>query len=487
MTSLTFYGGVNEIGGNKILLEDGKTKIFLDFGMSFSQASQFFAEFLQPRKCNGVLDFIEFGLLPNLEGLYRQDYEEHCRRKHIEKPLVDGILLSHAHMDHNAYIHHIRNDIPIYSTQASKDVMHALDETGSSGFCELIDMKESFKCGPKKTGGYKRLDSRDIPPKPRTFNVIDGKKFKINELEIESCPVSHSLPGATAYIIHTSKGAIVYTGDFRFHGYSGKLTDEFVKRATDSEPVVMMCEGTRIDETSQKSEEDVRNEVKKVVEKTKGLVVANFPVRDTDRMKTFFQVAKETDRCLVVNTKQAYLLKLFEESGIDAPRIGDENIRIFAQRKEWGIICDDRFPKEIRLMDYDKWEKDFLEHKNLVNYQDIRKDQQKYIFRCDFFELKNLIDITPAKGSTYIRSVCEPFSDEMLIDAKKAENWLKHFGLLPIHQIHASGHLNHDDLQKVIDEIRPKTLIPIHTIHPEMFKDLHENVVMPEKEGEYKI
>jgi len=36
MTKLTFYGGVNEIGGNKILLEDSGTKIFLDFGMSLN-------------------------------------------------------------------------------------------------------------------------------------------------------------------------------------------------------------------------------------------------------------------------------------------------------------------------------------------------------------------------------------------------------------------------------------------------------------------
>jgi ribonuclease J len=30
MVKLTFYGGVNEIGGNKILLADKGTKIFLD-------------------------------------------------------------------------------------------------------------------------------------------------------------------------------------------------------------------------------------------------------------------------------------------------------------------------------------------------------------------------------------------------------------------------------------------------------------------------
>jgi mRNA degradation ribonuclease J1/J2 len=32
MAKLTFYGGVNEIGGNKILIEDKGTKVFFDFG-----------------------------------------------------------------------------------------------------------------------------------------------------------------------------------------------------------------------------------------------------------------------------------------------------------------------------------------------------------------------------------------------------------------------------------------------------------------------
>ena len=47
MPSLTFYGSVNEIGGNKFLFEADSTKLFLDFGMSFKIANQYFAEFLQ--------------------------------------------------------------------------------------------------------------------------------------------------------------------------------------------------------------------------------------------------------------------------------------------------------------------------------------------------------------------------------------------------------------------------------------------------------
>jgi len=39
MTSVTFHGGVNDIGGNKFLVKDKDTTLFMDFGMSFSVIS----------------------------------------------------------------------------------------------------------------------------------------------------------------------------------------------------------------------------------------------------------------------------------------------------------------------------------------------------------------------------------------------------------------------------------------------------------------
>src|ERR1051325_8994094 len=76
-TSITFYGGVHEIGGNKFLVEDRGTRIFLDFGMQMGKANLYFGEFLQPRNLNGMGDLFEFDLLPRLSGLYRQDYAKH--------------------------------------------------------------------------------------------------------------------------------------------------------------------------------------------------------------------------------------------------------------------------------------------------------------------------------------------------------------------------------------------------------------------------
>jgi len=112
-TSITFYGGVNEIGRNKILLEDKDTKVFLDFGKSFSRRAKFFEEFINPRTSNGIVDFITMGLVPDISGIYRDDLMNLAGRK-LEKPKVDAILLSHAHSDHADYISFLHEDIPVY-------------------------------------------------------------------------------------------------------------------------------------------------------------------------------------------------------------------------------------------------------------------------------------------------------------------------------------------------------------------------------------
>ncbi len=65
-STITFYGGVHEIGGNKFLVEDKGTKIFLDFGMQMGKVNQYFTEFLNPRTCNGMGDLFAFELCPSV-------------------------------------------------------------------------------------------------------------------------------------------------------------------------------------------------------------------------------------------------------------------------------------------------------------------------------------------------------------------------------------------------------------------------------------
>ena len=66
MSSITLHGAVEEIGGNKILIEDGATKLFFDFGLSFGKYGNYFSPYLQPRRYSIISDYMNLGLYQTL-------------------------------------------------------------------------------------------------------------------------------------------------------------------------------------------------------------------------------------------------------------------------------------------------------------------------------------------------------------------------------------------------------------------------------------
>lgn len=482
MTGLTFYGGVGEIGGNKIKVDGKENSFFFDFGLAFNRANDYLSEFLQPRKSNGILDFVVLGLLPCIKGIYRDDYLRHSGLSYEREPAVDGVLISHSHIDHMAYIHHLREDIPVYLSEQSYLILKALENTGISSFSEYTVLKKSFHLVPKKRGdGHTRSNvtvDRDI----RVLKPYQG--YELGEFEFKLLPVDHSLPGAAGYITENSEDTIVYTGDLRFHGRQPELTRKFTEIAGKSSPTIMLSEGTRIKCDRNISEDDIERRAVEEINNSKGLVMVNYPMRDLDRLLTFYNVARGTDRELVVSLKQAYILSLFTGQGY--PEIRD--VMVYQPRRGWGLVDDQSFacvenewlctsdidPAQVQR-DYKKWERNFLDMDNIINYRDLQEDPGEYLFRCDFFELKELIDIKPA-DAVYIKSSTEPFDDQMAINERKVKNWLDLFNIHYVKEgFHASGHGSGPEILEMIREIHPEKLYPIHTQHPEEFLVLEDD------------
>jgi len=484
MTKLTFYGGVNEIGGNKILLQDKDAKIFLDFGMSFGNANKYFSEFLQPRKCNGLGDFIEFGLIPDLKGLYRTDFLKQMGRPNEELD-IDGVLLSHAHADHASYINHLREDLPIFCSHETYSILKAMNDTGAGSFNDITDLTRCFETYINKKGELSRKttqthDDLKVERKYQTFEF--SRPFMIKDLSIEPFKVDHSLSGAAGYIIHTSSGTIVYTGDFRFHGRREKETVAFMEACKEAEPDLLIIEGTRIDEGSSKKESDVEEEICGISTNAKGLSICNWSIRDTDRMLSFLNAAKKMSKKLTISLKQAYLLdQLSKCSETLAPKLDDENIELYANRKSWGLIGDNSCDLKIRNQDYDTWERPYLDR--AVCYKDIQANQKKYLMFCTNFDLKELINIKPVDGSVYIKSVCEPFDAEMEMDWERVMNWINHFGM-NVESTHVSGHASGLQLKEFVQQVNAKNLIPIHTENAKAFENWSKNVTLLGKVGD---
>ncbi|MCW3988729.1 MAG: MBL fold metallo-hydrolase [Candidatus Bathyarchaeota archaeon] len=500
MTSLTFYGGIGEIGGNKILLEDQDTRIFLDFGMSFRQSGMFFSEFLNPRNCNGLGDYFKTGLLPDIPGVYRQDYLRHMGRPE-EDQAVDAVLISHAHMDHMSYIHHLRKEVELVMSKGSHAILKTFQDTRSGGLNDLLIMAPAFQMRPsKRGGGYTRVSKKDRHDVRPTKVFEYGNKFKVGDIDVVAYEVDHSLPGAAAYLIHASEGSILYTGDFRFHGYLGDKTREMVEEVSKEDIAAVITEGTRVNQETGTSEAEVYTHAKKLTESTPGLVVTTFPARDLTRLSTFYRIACETGRKLVIDFTQAYLLEQFSSVSDRYPKSDDPNICLFAARKSWGIAGRDNvpsnidglcYPGNIRDQDYGTWEREYLHRENTVNFQDLQ-DQKEYLLVISYFQLNQLIDVKPVEGSKYLRSVTEPFSDEMRLDAERVQNWLDLFkldlyGMESEDKLHASGHASGPELKDILHKIRPKNVIPIHTEHPELFHDFSHNIMLVERGETYQI
>jgi ribonuclease J len=444
MATLTLYGGIDEIGGNKILLQDRDTKVFFDFGESFTSGCDFFVDWLSPRNVAGLRDYFEFGLLPKIPGLYSRKALRFTDLKYRE-PQFDAVFISHPHFDHIAHLDFVDESIPVHMSNVGRAIIEAWGKSTPLA----------------KFGEH---DYRPFEP---------GRKIKVGSLEVVPMNVDHSIPGACGFIVHTSEGSIVYTGDFRKHGVRAGLTLEFLERAADERPVAMISEGTRVapreDRKYVGGEDGVRRESDKVISGTDKLVVATFYGRDVDRMNTFAAVAKENGREFVVSTRAALLLTTLEREGVDVPKLGRDFL-VYARRKETGGFEE---------ADYFKWERPFI--KDAVNFEHIHRHQGKVLLNLDFYHFAELVDIQPDPGGHFIHSMSEPVSEEDL-EAEVMRNWLKHFGLR-FHQVHSSGHISREEVFDAIGKVGPRCVIPVHTEGSEIFRKELSNVTLP-KYGE---
>lgn len=89
-------------------------------------------------------------------------------------------------------------------------------------------------------------------------------------------------------------------------------------------------------------------------------------------------------------------------------------------------------------------------------------------------------------GSRYIHSSSEPYNEEQELSQYRIDAWLEHFGMHKF-QSHCSGHARGQDLLDTVTEINAKTLFPVHTEHPEIYKKISNNTVIINEGTKYSV
>ncbi|MCI4365186.1 MAG: MBL fold metallo-hydrolase [Thermoplasmata archaeon] len=441
--TVRFLGGVREIGGNKILIEDGPDRVLFDFGPSFSpRVEEYYVDYLQPRSGSRAKDLLEFDLLPRVPGLYSKEALADSDLYYTE-PSVHAIFVSHAHADHAGYLDLVDPTIPVHVGEGTRTLLSAIETS----------TRMKYGTHPWKV-------------------FTDRAPIRVGQIEVVPYPVDHSIPFAYGFLVRTSGGTLAYSGDFRHHGPRAADTHAFFE-AVGKEPVdALLIEGTRAgpDRRKNLSEAGVRRGVDHVLEEGRALAFACTYPRDIDRLLTLYAAARAADRDLVVSVRTAHLLTevapRFPSGTVPVPG-QSPGIRVYARKKLTSFV----------------WERPYLD--GALPAAEVRSNGPKYLLALELSHFTELIDLRPPKGSPFIHSMSEPFSEDD-VDDRVMRNWLKHFGLT-FHQMHASGHASGPELVDLIRATGARAVYPIHTVNPEALEAAGPSVHPPELGRSYPL
>jgi ribonuclease J len=526
-------GGLNEIGGNKFLVEDDGERVLLDFGMSFGARKTYFDTFLQPRTTNILTDLLELDLLPHVDGLYREDLVElawtelddeppesaEAYEERTGEPFVHGVLLTHAHLDHYGDISFLDPDIPVHCTATTQRMLEAINRVGRGGVDnEIVEVCE--RSLEELGGGAYFPGDLDVKTSRREREIKtcpEAAEFTVGPFDVRAVPVDHSVPGAVAFHVTTPSGVeIFYTGDLRFHGRLTTRTQRLRSYAEDLEPDLLLAEGTRITDAAAEDEAGVERDVAELLENCPGLGIAEFGWKDTTRFDTIQQVAETTDRTLVVDPRTAYLLHQLDHRQ-DVPSRSPErydNVEVYLLRRGTMRYQPSDYTRQKHEVGYKtEWDKETIQSawkaddevtlrdplahlQGGVRAKELRENPTDYLLHLSYWSIQELVDIDPPPGSRWIRCSTEPFNEEMALDVDRQRNWLDRFGIdhnLPETRrgppgtltglTHVSGHAAGADLAEFYRSMRADRIVPIHTEQPRAFTDVQKDVVLFEDKG----
>ena len=433
--NIVIHRGTHEIGGSCIELIGQESRIIIDIGKPLIDNKGDKFDFRDYKDLSGP-ELVQEGVLPEVEDIY--SWEEN--NKSIAS--IAGLLLSHPHQDHYGFVNYLAEDIPIYLGEATK---------------KLIEITVNFTSvqGDIKNPQY----------------IKSGQAFPCGEFTITPYLMDHSAYDAYAFLIQSEGKTILYSGDFREHGRKSKAFYWFLYN-TPEEIDALLLEGTSFGRNADDfiNEEMIKNKMIKIARQTVEIVFIHQSSQNIDRLVSFYKASFRANRLFVIDIYTAEILNSLKEyADIPHPANDYENIRVYYPY---------RLKKRMKAEEQEDILNKFKGYE--ITIEEIVQKSQNIMMLIRPSMLSDLRYIDTYfnykfETSSYVYSLWEGYLEEEYM--QKMMDFIENKNI-QFYQLHTSGHASPKTLQKVVNNLNPEKIIPIHTFYPEKYKNIFDNALV---------
>jgi ribonuclease J len=341
----------------------------------------------------------------------------------------DGVFISHYHLDHFGLAEHIETDTPVYMGSRAYSIARA---------------SELYKNNRELSFNYRPIEA--------------GRKIFVGDIAVTPYLADHSAFDSYMFLAEANGEKILYTGDFRAHG---RKTFYSLLRVL---PVVdtLICEGTTLNrgEYRNKSERELEEMLVSTFRETSGPIFVLQSAMNIDRLVTAYRAAKRSGRLFLQDLYTARIAGSAVNARIPNPSFKDVRVFVprFYPRGHFRYAAFSGYgDKRISLRGIAGWKFVMCVRSSMLGY------------------LRRLAELMDFSGGLLVYSIWDGHRQKP--DMKKFLDNCSNLGLKIIPG-HTSGHADAVAIEKLIERVRPSTIIPIHTENAAWFKNRFEEVAI---------
>ena len=346
----------------------------------------------------------------------------------FDVPAFDAVFISHYHGDHIGLAYYIDKSIPIYLGEASTRIVQAAD-------------------------AYKRTETI----RPAGF-LIHGKPIRVGDITVTPFLCDHSAFDSYMLLCEADGETILYTGDFRANGRKSfdRLLHDLPGKVDK-----LICEGTTLSREGYipVTEAELEEQAVAMFKETKSPVFVLQSSANIDRIVTMYRAAKRTGRIFL---QELFMAELATAAGSSIPNPAFDDVYAF-------ITNPKRYEE---LTKYRRIGKDGITKSRFVMC--VRTSMLRY--------MQSLSEQMPFDGGLLIYSMWSGYRRQPEMDAFLRT--CEEMGLRVV-ELHTSGHADADTICKLIANVHPGEVIPVHTENAAWFQIIKSEAAADQKRELY--